>query len=82
MMIYILLVFVLINFILSVFMGIVLVRILEAVIAQGRIKPVQQPDARTRSGLPPGLVDVPPVYDIHGNIDDTHSLQDQTVKQL
>jgi len=82
MMIYILLVLVLINFILSVFMGIVLVRILEAVMHLGQIKPVRQPDARTRSGLPPGLVDVPPVYDIHGNIDDTHSLQDQTVKQL
>jgi hypothetical protein len=77
---YILLVLVLINIILSVFMGIVLVRILEAVMHFGRIKSVRQPDAKTKSGLPPGLVDLPPVYDIHGNLGDTHSLQDQSVK--
>ena len=76
----ILLVLVLINLIFSIFMGIILVRVLEAVMHMGRIKPTQKPSSRTRTGLPPGLVDVPPVYDIHGNVDDTHRMQDQTVK--
>jgi len=77
---YILLVLVLINLIFSIFIGIILVRVLESVMQFSRVKPAQKADPRTSSGLPPGLVDVPPLYDVHGNIDDTHSLQDQTVK--
>ena len=61
-------------------MGIILVRVLESVMQFGRVKPAPKPDPRTHSGLPPGLVDLPPLYDVHGNVDDTHSLQDQTIK--
>jgi hypothetical protein len=78
--IWILLVLVLINLIFSIFMGIILVRVLESVMQFGRVKPAPKPDPRTGSGLPPGLVDLPPLYDVHGNVDDTHSLQDQTIK--
>ena len=76
----ILLALVLINLIFSIFIGIILVRVLESVMHAGRVKPTQKPDPRTSSGLPPGLVDLPPVYDVHGNVNDTHGLQDQTVK--
>jgi len=79
----ILLVLILINLILCVFMSIVLVRILEAIMHLGRTKPTPKPDPRTRSGLPPGLVDVGGAtnYDVHGNPSDTHNLQDQTVRR-
>ena len=76
----ILLVLVLINLIFSIFMGIILIRVLESVMHLGRVKPIQKPDPRTSSGLPPGLVDVPPIYDVHGNVGDTHNMQDQTVR--
>ena len=77
----ILLVLVLINLIFSIFMGIMLVRVLESVMHFGRVKPTKKPDdPRTGSGLPPGLVDLPPLYDVHGNVGDTHGMQDQTVK--
>ena len=76
----ILLVLVLINLIFSIFIGIILVRVLESVMQQGRVKPAQKPDPRTSSGLPPGLVDLPPLYDVHGNVGDTHGMQDQTVR--
>jgi hypothetical protein len=76
----VLLVLVLINLIFSIFIGILLVRVLESVMHLGRDKPARKPDPRTSSGLPPGLVDVPPLYDVHGNVGDTHNMQDQTLK--
>ena len=80
----ILLVLVLINLIVSIFAGIILVRVLESVIETNRdirrTKPVAR-SLKTHSGLPPGLVDVgATTYDVHGNPDDTHNFQDQTVK--
>lgn len=76
----VLLVMSLINLIFSIFIGIILVRVLESVMDFGRVKPTRKPDSRTSSGLPPGLVDVPPIYDVHGNVNDTHGMQDQTVR--
>jgi hypothetical protein len=81
----ILLVLVLINLIVSMFVGIILVRVLESVIElvrdTRRTKDSGARSSKTRSGLPPGLVDVGATnYDVHGNPDDTHNFQDQTVK--